>query len=265
MFVGTLAISGIPGLAGFFSKDEILLNAFGGVGGGPLLWAGGLLVSAMTAFYMWRMMAKTFMGEFRGTEEQAHHLHESPVSMTVPLIVLAGLSALGGFLNPAALKPLGVSLPDTFGHFLGENVEWRTEANALHVSSELMLLIASAAVAVVVSFLAWSRVKGAKNGELLTEKQRESGVYQLVYDKWRVDELYNDLFVHRGKLLANWLWRVIDLRGIDGLVQGVSNGFAGLSNLLARFQSGYVRSYALTMLVGVVLVILTSLLGRGGK
>lgn len=265
MFIGTLAISGIPGLAGFFSKDEILLNAFGGVGGGPLLWVGGFLTSAMTAFYMWRMMAKTFLGTFRGTDEQEHHLHESPVSMTAPLAVLAVLSVLGGFLNPAALKPLHVSLPDNFGHFLGENVEWRTDANALHVSesTELMLLLASGLMAIGVSLFAWNRYKKAKNGELLTEKQRESGLYQLVLNKWGVDELYNALFVQPGRQLATWLWRVADLRGVDGIVQAISNGFTGLSNLLARFQSGYVRSYALTMLVGVVLVILTSLLGRG--
>ncbi|WP_395095174.1 NADH-quinone oxidoreductase subunit L [Armatimonas sp.] len=265
MFIGTLAISGIPGLAGFFSKDEILANAFGGKGGSPLLWAGGLIASAMTAFYMWRMMAKTFSGEFRGTEEQAHHLHESPVSMTAPLGILAILSVLGGYLNPAALKAIGVSLPDTFGRFLGENVEWRTQTNALEVShsTELLLVAASAAVAVVVSLWAWSAYKKAKNGELLTEKQRESGWYQLVYNKWRIDELYDDIFVSPGRQLATWLWRVADLRGVDGLVQGVGNGITGLSNVLSRAQNGYVRSYALTMLVGVVIVVLTSLLGRG--
>jgi NADH-quinone oxidoreductase subunit L len=265
MFIGTLAISGVPLFSGFFSKDEILLNAFGGVGGNGLLWGVGLLVSAMTAFYMWRMMAKTFMGEFRGTPEQEHHLHESPLSMTVPLGILALLSALGGILNPAALKPLGVSLPDTFGSFLGENIEWRMEANALAVNhnTELMLLIASSVVAVLVSLFAWNKVKKAKNGELLTEKQRQSGWFELIYNKWGIDELYDALFVKPGRQLATWLWRVADLRGVDGIVQTVSNGLTGLSNQLARFQSGYVRSYALTMFIGVVLVILTSLLGRG--
>ena len=265
MFIGTLAISGIPGLAGFFSKDEILVNAFGGKGGGALLWAGGLVASAMTAFYMWRMMAKTFSGEFRGTEEQAHHLHESPLSMTAPLGILAVLSVLGGYLNPAALKAIGVSLPDTFGSFLGENVEWRTQTSALEVghSTELMLVAASGLVAILVSLWAWSAYKKAKSGALLTEKQRESGWYQLVYNKWRIDELYDDVFVRPGRQLATWLWRVADLRGVDGLVQGVGNGITGLSNVLSRAQNGYVRSYALTMLVGVVIVVLTSLLGRG--
>ncbi|WP_395142605.1 NADH-quinone oxidoreductase subunit L [Armatimonas sp.] len=265
MFIGTLAISGIPGLAGFFSKDEILVNAFAGKGGSPLLWAGGLIASAMTAFYMWRMMAKTFSGEFRGTDEQAHHLHESPISMTAPLGILAVLSVLGGYLNPAALKAIGVSLPDTFGSFLGENVEWRTQTNALEVghSTELMLVVASGLVAILVSLWAWSAYKKAKSGALLTEKQRQSAWYQLVYNKWRIDELYDDVFVRPGRQLATWLWRVADLRGVDGLVQGVGNGITGLSNVLSRAQNGYVRSYALTMLLGVVIVVLTSLLGRG--
>ena len=262
MFIGTLAISGIPLLSGFFSKDEILLSAFGGVGGSPVLWTGGLLVSAMTAFYMWRMMAKTFLGEFRGTEEQAHHLHESPVSMTAPLGILALLSVVGGYLNPAALKAVGVNLlPDTFGSFLGENVGEST-AKVDH-NTELMLVIASIAVAVGFSWLAWSKVKKATNGALLTEKQRESGWYQLVYNKWRIDELYDSAFVQPGRQLATWLWRVADLRGVDGLVQGAGNAVATLSNQLSRFQNGYVRSYALTMFVGVVIVVLTSLIGRG--
>ena len=265
MFIGTLAISGIPGLAGFFSKDEILLNAFAGVGGHWLQWALGLLVSAMTAFYMWRMMAKTFLGEFRGTEEQAHHLHESPASMTTPLWILAVLSILGGYLNPAALKAFAVNLPDTFGHFLGENVEWRTEANALEVShnTELMLVLASIAVACGFSWLAWSKYKKAPGGEQLSEAQRQSGWYELLEKKWGIDELYDAVFVKPGRQLAIWLWRVADLRGVDGLVQGAGNAIGGLSNWLSRFQSGYVRSYALTMLVGVVIVLLTSLIGRG--
>jgi NADH-quinone oxidoreductase subunit L len=265
MFIGTLAISGIPLLSGFFSKDEILLNAFAGQAGNAFQWGLALLVSAMTAFYMWRMMAKTFLGEFRGTEEQAHHLHESPLSMTAPLGILAVLSVFSGYLNPAALKAFAINLPDTFGHFLGENVEWRTEANALAVShnTELMLVLASSAIAILVSLFAWSKYKKATNGDLLTEKQRQSGWYRLVYQKWGFDELYNALFVRPGKQLATWLWRVADLRGVDGLVQGAGNMIGSLSNLLSRFQNGYVRSYALTMLVGVVLVILTSLLGRG--
>jgi len=258
MMVGTLAISGIPGLAGFFSKDEILLNAFGGKGGSVLLWGVGLLVSGMTAFYMWRMMAKTFSGTFRGTEEQEHHLHESPISMTSPLMVLSVFSALAGWLNAGML---GIH---KFDEFLGETVEWRGTAEPLKVEhgTELGLLAASAVIAVVVSFLAWTTYQQRTNGELLTADQKASNpFYKLVLNKWYVDEFYNALFVKQGRALAMWLWRVADLRGVDALVNGVGTGLQGLSNVLSRTQSGYVRSYALTMLLGVVIVALACLLG----
>lgn len=258
MMVGTLAISGIPGLAGFFSKDEILLNAFGGKGGGVLLWGVGLLVSGMTAFYMWRMMAKTFSGEFRGTEEQEHHLHESPLSMTLPLMVLAVLSALAGWLNAGML---GIH---KFDEFLGETVEWRGTTEPLKVEhgTELGLLAASAAMAVVISLLAWTTYQKHTNGELLTADQKANNpFYKLVLNKWYVDEFYNAFFVKRGRAAAMWLWRVADLRGVDALVDGAGEGVRGLSNLLARTQSGYVRNYALTLLLGVVVVVLACLLG----
>ena len=103
MFIGTVAIAGIPPLAGFFSKDEILANAYAGANvnglGHPLLWGGGILVAALTAFYMTRMMAKTFMGTPRYSEETAKHIHESPAPMIIPLFILAGLSIVGGFVG----------------------------------------------------------------------------------------------------------------------------------------------------------------------
>src|SRR5690606_36197414 len=101
MVIGTIAIAGIPPLSGFFSKDEILAHAFGA---NKLLWVLGVIGALFTAFYMFRLLFLTFFGKFRGTAEQASHLHESPASMTIPLIVLAVLSAVGGFLNvPSAL------------------------------------------------------------------------------------------------------------------------------------------------------------------
>src|SRR5690606_4011200 len=101
MLIGTIAISGIPPLSGFFSKDEILAHAFVA---SPIFWALGFIGALCTAFYMFRLLYLTFFGKFRGTENQKHHLHESPSSMTIPLIVLANLSVLGGLINiPEAL------------------------------------------------------------------------------------------------------------------------------------------------------------------
>src|SRR5690606_26356843 len=107
--IGTLAISGIPPFAGFFSKDELLAHVYEH---DKIMWAFGVLTSFMTAFYMFRLLFLTFFGEFRGTESQRSHLHESPASMTIPLIVLAVLSTIGGFLG----------IPAVFGatHYLGD-------------------------------------------------------------------------------------------------------------------------------------------------
>jgi NADH-quinone oxidoreductase subunit L len=264
MLIGTLAIAGIPPLAGFWSKDEILLNAFAGREQGGLghwsLWAVGFIVSGMTAFYMVRMMMKTFAGQPRYTQEVGAHIHESPMSMTLPLWILAGLSIVGGFLNAAVLNLT------PFEHFLGRTVEWRGEADALRVqhNTELILLVASAALAVLVSLYAWSRYKNRPNGELSTEAEKQRNrLWRTLYNKWGVDDIYANAFVRPGHDLARWLWRYVDARGIDGAVSGTGRFIAGTAHGIKGWQSGYVRNYAFSMLVGVVLVVIGCLIGLG--
>ena len=278
MFIGTLAISGIPGLSGFFSKDEILANAFASADpaiaglpatpngmGDPLLWLGGLFVSGMTAFYMWRMMGKTFMGQFRNTPEVGSHIHESPPSMVIPLWILAVLSIVGGLLNPVALGALGVHAPHFFEDFLGSTVGWREAAGVplrLDHTVELGLVVVSSVVAVLVSLWAWNAYKRAVRGDRLTETQKQrSWLYNTLYNKWRVDEVYDDVVVENGRSFASWLWQGVDARFIDGIVNGVGGGIARFAQGIRGWQSGYVRNYALTMLIGVVLVILGCLFG----
>ena len=271
MLIGTLAIAGIPLLSGFFSKDEILLNAFAGPGanglGSPLLWAGGFAVSGMTAFYMVRMMMKTFAGQPRFSPEVGSNVHESPVSMTFPLQVLAVLSLLGGFLNPAALGALGIHAPHYLEHFLGETVGWRERANLpLNVEhgQELLLVLLSSLLAVGVCFVARRMYLRAARGERMTEQQKQSsGLWRTLYNKYGVDEVYNGVFVRGGKAVSNFLWQFIDVRVVDGLVNGIAGGIGVLSNRMRGLQNGYVRSYALTMLLGVVVVILGCLIGLG--
>ncbi|MDX1931539.1 MAG: NADH-quinone oxidoreductase subunit L [Capsulimonadales bacterium] len=264
MAVGTLAIAGVPGLAGFFSKDEILANAFaseatddiaarfptiaGGLGH-PLLFIVGLAVAGLTAFYMGRMMLKTFMGAPRYDAATANHLHESPAVMTLPLWILAALSLIGGFLP--------------IEHFIEPSIHWRGEA--LHLdfgATKTVLMVVSGAVALLGLGYAWMRFGSAKNGEYLpVEKKTAYSIWWLIYNKWLVDDFYQDVVVDPGRRFARWLWRVVDVRVTDGLTGGWGTGIAHLASVIRHWQSGYVRNYALSMLAGVVLVVIGALLG----
>ena len=257
MAIGTAAISGIPLLAGFWSKDEILLNAFasraqGGLGGAAY-WAIAFLTAGMTAFYMTRMMVKTFAGAPRYDEHVASHLHESPISMTLPLGVLAVLSVVGGFLNAAPLKI------HAFAHWL-EPVVMERELS-VH-SLELPLMAASGVMALIVCGWAFFGFRGKANGEYAPKALRESGLYAAVANRWGIDQWLDAVFKDEGTDIARWMRRFLDNRGADGAVNSFARGVRLLGEGLKGWQSGYVRSYALTMLVGVLVVVVACLVGR---
>jgi NADH-quinone oxidoreductase subunit L len=262
MLIGTLAIAGIPLLSGFFSKDEILLNAFAGPKENGLghwsLFAVGAVVSFMTAFYMGRLLLKTFHGEPRYDAETAKHIHESPPVMTVPLMILAALSILGGYMNATAFK-----MPAFFEHYLGSTVEWRTESQRLNVHSiEMVLLGVSVAVAVFGLGVAWSKYANSRDGAPLPlDNPKPGSLSERLQNKWYVDEYYDEFLVGPGRRFAHRLWRVVDLRIVDGMVNGIAGSVGFFGNLLKNWQSGYVRNYALSMLLGVVLVIVGCLIG----
>lgn len=260
MFIGTWAISGIPIAAGFFSKDEILLNAFAGTEQGgfghPLLWLGAWLTAGLTAFYMTRMMMKTFAGAPRYTEEVGKKIHESPAVMLIPLAILAILSLGGGFLNATVFK-----MPAYFEHFLGNTVEWRHEAHKELTVENLVLPLAGASIAIAIAGVvaAWSFF--SKNAQAPASSGVWGNIKAAAYNKWNMDDIYDAELVKPGANLSRWLWRVMDLRIVDGIVNGTGRLIAGVANGLRSWQSGYVRNYALSMLVGVVLVIVGCLVG----
>jgi NADH-quinone oxidoreductase subunit L len=250
--IAALAISGIPPLAGFFSKDAILAGVF--EGGRPVLYAIGLLTAGLTAFYMFRLVSQTFLGTFRGTREQEHHLHESPRSMTAPLIILAALAIVGGWIGlpavfgeganrfAAFLSPIQLPLahaPEHGGHALSHSTEW-------------LLMAVSVAVAAAGILLAWKWY--AKEGGRVPQRLAASfpGVYALVADKFRVDELYDAIFVRPFIALARFCWKVIDVLVIDGLLNAGAFLVELAGDLLRFLQTGNVRNYALTFLLGVV-------------
>jgi NADH-quinone oxidoreductase subunit L len=214
MLVGCIAIAGIPPLAGFFSKDEILWSAFSShTSYGKVVWAMGLAAAGMTAFYMFRLYHMTFSGTFRGTPEQQAHVHESPKSMTVPLMILAVGSCVVGFLGiPHALDIFHVG--NKFAEFLGPalpHVEHPTEINPI----EYVLMLAS--IAIAGAGIALARFFYRQHPDMPVQmKENFAGAHRVLLNKYYVDEAYNAVFV-RGAALGggNALWAV-DRHVIDG-------------------------------------------------
>jgi NADH-quinone oxidoreductase subunit L len=241
--VGTLAIAGAPGLAGFFSKDEILLHAW--TSGHPALWVVGALTAALTAFYMFRLLLLTFAGELRAAPEIAHHVHESPPVMTVPLVVLAVLSVVGGW----------VGLPD---HWLWGNVFGRFLAPVLGhphgepaAATEITLMLVAtllAAAGAAVAYVFYVRVPGLP--AILAWRLR--GVYELLAGKYWIDELYDTVVVRPYVRASEALWHVVDQLLIDGAVNGTATAVLVNGQLWRHVQSGNVQHYALVFLGGAI-------------
>jgi NADH-quinone oxidoreductase subunit L len=278
MGIATLAIAGVPGLSGFFSKDEILWRSFSNPQGHMLIWMVGVLVAGMTAFYMMRMMFLTFHGEERLSPEVAQHVHESPGVMTVPLMILAVGAALVGFLGlPAWLGP------NVFEHFLEPVFETRYQAaegipHYAH-STEILLTAVSVALAALGIYLAYHFfLQHKEKPALWLEKFR--GVHQLVFNKYYVDETYDLLFVDRakdsGRLLSAfdknvvdgavngtatitritaWISSQADIHIVDRIVNLVAQFFRFFSSVVGKLQTGLVQQYALFFVIGIILVI----------
>jgi NADH-quinone oxidoreductase subunit L len=222
MLIGCLAIAGVPLLSGFFSKDEILWSAFKIGGYGRFVWVLGFATAAMTAFYMFRLYYMTFHGEFRGTEEQAHHLHESPKAMTIPLMVLAGGAVLAGYLGVPALIGHVVHVPNVFEGFLEPVLEPAHHAlqqvfpHVLHDEGmEWLLMGASVAVAFAGIGLARYLYKMQPS---LSDRLAETfaPIHRLLTNKYYVDELYGALFVRGAALGGGSTLHKVDRFVIDG-------------------------------------------------
>jgi NADH-quinone oxidoreductase subunit L len=236
--VGCLAIAGIVPFSGFFSKDSILLAAFDH---NKILYVVGLLTAGLTAFYMFRLLFITFFGTFRGTEEQRLHVHESPAAMTVPLIVLAVLSAIGGFINiPQVFTRGGERLTE----FLSPVVP-NAETTVTH-STEWMLMGLTTVIAVVAILIAWGRYKTYKD-------EQPSAVARFLQNKWYVDELYDSIIVKPLNALGSFANTALEKSGIDGLVNGVGRAVNYSGRQLRWLQSGQVGSYVLLMVISMVI------------
>jgi NADH-quinone oxidoreductase subunit L len=275
MAIGSIAVAGIPGFAGFFSKDEILWQAFSSPMGSVALYAVGLTTAAMTAFYMWRMMNLTFYGKSRVKPEVVEHIHESPPSMTVPLIVLAAGSVFAGWLG----TPKSWGLPALFRGFETWLAPVLPEPAEGHPAGAVEVLLMLLSVAIAIAGIALARYLYHRRPEIPERIQARCGpVHRCLSNKWYLDELYDIIFVNGlakggGRLLgafdrnvvdggvngAGWLTRASgtlsawwDTWVIDGAVRLGSFSVKMLSYPVCLLQSGRVQGYAFFVVLGVL-------------
>ena len=239
--IACIAIAGVPPFSGFFSKDEILAAAFAK---SPIYWALGVIGAAMTAFYMFRLYATTFLGQFRGTHEQEHHLHESPFAMTLPLILLAVASAIAGALGIPALMGGNHWLSHQLIPIIGE-------AHEAHLSheTEWILMGVSVTIAVIALLIAVSRYKKQ------ADEEPTSTLGKFLYNKWHIDELYNNAIVEPLNKMSGFLKETIERKVIDGAVNGTGKLVQYGARQIRLIQSGQVGYYILFMVLSLVLMI----------
>jgi NADH-quinone oxidoreductase subunit L len=259
--VATLALSGIPIFAGFFSKDEILGKAFaagaGNLGGfGTVyygLWALGVAGAFLTAFYMFRAVYMTFHGAFRGGESQEHHLHEAPASMAWPLRILGAGSIVVGFLGVSSALVLNAANPNWFEHFVASVAPGVELEHHVSLGVEWVLILVSVAIALGGWLLAKRFYFGARAGETPRRLARSHPfAYRFVANKFYVDELYDRTIVRPLADVSRFLWKGVDTVFIDGGLSATAF-FTEISGDLLRFvQTGNVRNYALLILAGTL-------------
>ena len=243
--IGCLAIAGIPPFAGFFSKDEILVASFVR---NPVLYIIGAAGALMTAFYMFRLYALTFQGNFRGTHEQHHHLHESPAAITIPLIILALLSVIGGWIG---IPELFIQNGHALNHFLDPvfSASHRLQPeHHLEHRTEWIMMGTVVLLTVVIIIYAWNRFS-----RLQPAAGEARGFGKLLERKWYVDELYHTIIVRPVNWLSGFLNEWIERSGIDWLVNGVGRSVQYSSRQVRHLQSGQVGNYILLMVVSMVI------------
>jgi len=258
MLMATFAISGIPGFSGFFSKDEILWKSFSSPFGNSLLWAVGFITAGITAFYMFRLIYLTFYGKERMDEKTKAHIHESPKSMTVPLIILAILSVIGGWVG----LPHLFGFTNNFEHWLEPVMKNANQMIAAHRVNEAVgetgmewgLMIATVTLVLISIYFAYLIYN--KRTELATSlRERFSSVHKLILNKYYIDEFYGAIVIRPLIYFSLFLWKVIDVAVIDGFINGMASSYDDMSGTLRTIQTGRVRTYATIFLSGVVILI----------
>ncbi|MDZ7373667.1 MAG: NADH-quinone oxidoreductase subunit L [candidate division KSB1 bacterium] len=256
MLAGTLAIAGVPLFSGFFSKDEILWQSFGSPHGRFWIWLIGWIAAGLTAFYMFRLVYLTFHGRSRVPAEKSHHIHESPPVMTVPLVVLAVLSVVGGYVGVPKILG-GEPVFERFLEPVFQRYALPVEFAGSQASEHLELLWMALSVAVALAGIAVAHLFYVRDpGRPERLAKRLSVVYRVLYNKYYVDEIYDALVVQPLYRLSHTvLWKFFDVGIVDGTVNGIASVVGRMGQRLRRIQTGQVQNYALGLLVGVVLIV----------
>lgn len=253
MAIATLAIAGFPPFAGFFSKDEILSAAYSH---SMFLFVILAFTSVLTAAYMFRLFFLTFFGEFRGTKHQLEHIHESPKSMTVPLMILMVLSAVAGFLGiPEALGGKHF-LSEYFSPVFGGNTRIQSH-EVSHLFEYVMMIVSVVVVILIYQFIKarYDKKEIAKN----IDESKMSLWYKLSLHKFYVDELYDRIIVKPLNGMSNFFFHSIEKKVIDGAVNGGGQTVYFFSSMLKNLQSGNIGFYVLMMVIGIVAILFFSL------
>jgi NADH-quinone oxidoreductase subunit L len=251
--IGAMAIAGVPGLAGFFSKDEILSSVY--FGGHQILWAIGLLTALLTAIYMFRLVFLAFHGERAEHPAPEHpapehpapstHLHDAPPAMALALVVLAIGSVFAGY----------VSLGGRLEHFLEPSFAPQIVEHAVDGGMEMTLMVLASVTAIagiLIAVFYFLRSRTAADGIARTF----AGVHRVLLNKYYVDEVYDATVVQPIHIVSkDALWKIVDVRVLDGAVNGVGETVGGLSEVLRRLQTGSVRAYAASIFFGAVMVL----------
>ncbi|KQT82745.1 NADH-quinone oxidoreductase subunit L [Aurantimonas sp. Leaf443] len=258
MVIGTIALTGFPLTAGYYSKDAIIEAAFVGHNTFALYgWGLTVIAAFLTSFYSWRLIFMTFHGKPRASHEVMHHIHESPNVMLVPLYILAAGALLAGLVF--------------HGAFIGEGYEefWHSalftgpENHVLHDMHEIAFGVAILpTVMMALGFLlAWKvYIRSPGTADRIAETNR--GLYKFLLNKWYFDELYDYVFVQPTKAIGRFLWKTGDGKVIDGLgPDGVSARVLDVTDRVVRLQTGYLYHYAFAMLIGVAALVTWMMLG----
>lgn len=254
MMIGTIAIAGLPPFSGFFSKDEILAHVYEH---NKIFWVIAVIGAMFTSFYMFRMMYLTYNGSFRGTTDQEHHLHESPASMTIPLIVLAVLSALGGVIGIPAVLGGGHWL-ESFLAPVFEVSASKTSAMTLDHTTEYVLMAISVSAALISMLYAYIRY--VKQGHVPADDRTDRGLLaRLSYNKFYIDEVYNSLITRPLDALSAFFYKTVDKAGIDGIVNGFGRGAVEASKGFRLLQTGMVGFYIFMMVAGILALLFYSM------
>jgi len=250
MLLASLSIAGVPGFAGFFSKDEILWLAYSGPSPvGKFVWLIGTIVAFLTAFYSFRLIFLTFHGKFRGTQEQEHHLHESPKVMTIPLILLCVGAIASGWVGIPHLLGGGAHFTEFMKPVLGH-----PEGHGTHAEEWMVMGIS---VIIGLSGIGLAALFYLVKTDIPVKLARQfNAIYKILFNKYYVDEFYSFIIVRPTIWISeSILIGITDAKIIEGIVNGVPRAIGGFSQVLRKIQTGLLQHYATIMAMGILIII----------